>query len=170
VRWGLPPLDAFAKAAVGQHKTANFGCPGSAGIIAMHCDWSDDTAVHGRSLSWVFPPFRSVGAVIDKLLHERVNAILIVIYLLRYWTAMLQQLQAVDVVQLPYYAGLYGMRSRAPKNMQGNNKRRTSLTAYVVQFPSPLVLLDRCSSMCFTITCFVHIMAASLASSQPAPS
>ncbi len=142
VHGGMPTLDVFAGAAIGQHKAARFYTkycsPASVGISAMHCDWAADAAVHGHSLLWVFPPFHLIGAVISKLLHEQVNAILIVPHFLRYWSAMIQQLPVVDIVQLHYHAGLYEMGSRAPKNMQRRNKPRISLTAYLVQFPTPL--------------------------------
>ncbi len=68
---------------------------------------------------------------------------------------MRQQLPSVDVVQLSYHAELYEMGLRAPKNMQGENKPRFSLTAFLVQFPTPLLLVGRCSSMCFSMPCFV---------------
>jgi len=111
-----------------------------------------------------------IGAVISKFLHEQVNAILIVPHFLRYRAAMIQQLPVVDIVQLPYHAGLYEIGSRAPKSMQGKNKPRISLTAYLLQFPTPLYLVGLCSSMYLSTTCLVRIIAASPASSQPDPS
>ena len=138
VHWGMPTLDVFAGAAIGQHKAARFYTkycgPVSVGINAMHAD----APMHGHSLLWLFPPFHLIGAVISKLLHEQVNLILIVPHFLRYWAAMIQQLPVVDIVQLPYHAGLCKIGSRAPKSMQGKNKPRISLTAYLVQFPKAL--------------------------------
>ena len=59
-----------------------------------------------------FRPFLLVGAVINKSLSERVDAILILAK--RYWTATLGLLPVVAKHELSCYASLYTIGSRAP--------------------------------------------------------
>lgn len=165
VHWGMPTRKVLVGTAIGQHKAAWF--------YTKYCSpvsVGTDASVHGDGFLWVFPPVHLLGAVISEVLHEQVNAILIVPHFLRYRSAMIQQLPVVDIVQLPYHAGLYEIGSRARKSMQGKNNTRISLTAYLVQFPTPMYLVGLCSSMYFSTTCFVRIIAASPASCQPEPS
>ena len=161
----MPTRKVLVGTAIGQHEAAGF--------YTKYCSpvsVGTDALVHGDGFLWVFPPFHLLGAVISELLHEQVNAILIVPRFLRYRSAMIQQLPVVDIAQLPYHAGLYEIGSRARKSMQGKNNLRISLTAYLVQFPTPMYLVGLCSSMYFRTTCFVRIIAVSPASSQPEPS
>lgn len=88
VNWGLPTLDVFAGPWQPQHRAnslyTSFCSPGSASIGAMHGDWAKHATMTGRrSLLWV-PPFHLIGAVINALQHEFVNAIFIVPVFLRY--------------------------------------------------------------------------------------
>ncbi len=103
----------------------------------MFQNWAKDACSHGRSgMLWVFPPFHLIGAVINKLLAEQTNAIVILPRFLRFWTAMLKQLPVFAVHELSYYDKLYTIGSRAPKNMQGQDKDKPIylFTAYLVKF------------------------------------
>ena len=74
-----------------------------------------------------------IGAVINKLMFEQVNAIFIVPRFMRYWTAMLRQLPIVAVHELPFKPNMYSIGSRCPKSMQ-LNKTTFLLNAYLVRF------------------------------------
>jgi len=77
-----------------------------------------------------------ITAVISKLLHEQVDAILILPRFMRVWSAMLECLPLVAITELPYYSKLYTIGSRAPKYMlgQGKDKPICLLNAYLVRF------------------------------------
>ena len=62
---------------------------------------------YGQALLWVFPPFPLIGAVINKLLLEQVNAIVILPRFLRFWTAMLRKLPVFAVHEMVYSGRLY---------------------------------------------------------------
>lgn len=74
-----------------------------------------------------------IGAVLNKLLFEQVNAILILPSFMRYWVAMLKWLPIVASHRLSYHAALYTIGSRAPVNMQ-TTKPVYLLTVYLVKF------------------------------------
>lgn len=67
---------------------------------------------------------------------EQVDAVLILPRFMRFWTAMLQRLPIVARSELPYYAKLYTIGSRAPRRMQGTGKDKyiLLLNAYLVKF------------------------------------
>ena len=114
-------LDVFAGGAKDQHHVSRFYSqyftPAALAASAMFQNWAKDACSHGRSgMLWVFPPFRLIGAVINKLLAEQTNAIVILPRFLRFWTAMLKQLPVFAVHELSYYDKLYTIGSRAPKN------------------------------------------------------
>lgn len=141
VRWGFPTLDVFAGGANGQHLVSRyyslFHTPGAIAANAMYRDWAVDASSHGRKgFLWVFPPFPLIGAVINKLLAEPVNAILVLPRFLRFWTAMLEQLPVFGVHEIAYHHKLYTIGSKAPRYMQGQGNDRPVylLTAYLVKF------------------------------------
>ena len=69
---------------------------------------------------WVFPPFPLIGAVINKLLSEQVDAVLILPKFMRYWVPMLQQLPVVGEHELSWFDGMYSIGSRAPDHMKNS--------------------------------------------------
>ena len=118
VGWGFPTLDAFAGHASQQHVVSR-----------------QDARLQGKpGMVWVFPPFPLIGAVINKLPSDKVDAILVVPKFMQYWAAMLRQLPINAVQELSYHASLYTIGSRAPKQLQGVNKPIYILTAYLVKF------------------------------------
>ena len=124
-RWGFPTLDVFAGGASQQHVVSRyytlFHTPRALAANALYQHWKQDAVMHGKpGMLWVFPPFPLIGAVINKLLAERVDAILILPKFMRYWTAMLGLLPVVAKHELSCCAGLYTIGSRAPKYMQDN--------------------------------------------------
>ena len=83
VRWGFPTLDAFTGHASQQHVVSRYytlyHAPQALAVNAMYQCWKQDARLHGKpGMVWVFPPFPLIGAVINKLLFENVDAILIV--------------------------------------------------------------------------------------------
>ena len=139
-RWGFPTLDVFAGHASQQHVVSRYytqyHAPQALAVNAMYQCWKQDARLHGKpGMVWVFPPFPLIGAVINKLLFEEVDAIFIVPRFMRYWAAMLKQLPIKAVQELSYHASLYSIGSRAPSHMQGVNKPVYILTAYLVKFP-----------------------------------
>lgn len=136
--WGWPTLDVFAGAAKGQHHAERFYtlhyAPGCSGINGMHQQWARDAQPpRMRSLLWLFPPFALVGAVLNKLLHERVNAILILPKHMKYWVSMLSQLPIVSTHDMGFHKGLYTLGSKVPRSWH-SNQPRIPLMAYLVHF------------------------------------
>ena len=122
--WGFPTLEVFAGGAKGQHHATRyytlFDTPQALACNAMHQNWQRDARTPGsRGKLWVFPPFHLIGAVLNKLLVEQVNAIVILPRFLRFWTAMLKRLPIVREMPIEYYSKLYTVGSRAPRCMQG---------------------------------------------------
>ena len=141
VQWGFPTLDVFAGGATGQHVVSRydslFFTSTALASNAMFQNWAQDACSDRTSgRLWVFPPFPLVGAVINKLLLEKVDAILILPRFLRFWTAMLRQLPFAAVYDIPYDGQLYTIGCRAPKYMQGKGEDKPIylLTAYLVNF------------------------------------
>ena len=82
-RWGFPTLDVFAGHASQQHVVSRYytqyHAPQALAVNAMYQCWKQDARLHGNpGMVWVFPPFPLIGAVINKLLFEMVDAIFIV--------------------------------------------------------------------------------------------
>ena len=140
-RWGFPTLDVFAGGAKGQHQVSRyyslFHTSGAIAANAMYQDWKRDACSRGKpGMLWVFPPFPLAGAVINKLMFAKVDAILILPRFMRFWAAMLQQMPVFAEYELPYYSKLYTIGSRAPKYMQaqGSDKPIYLFTAYLVKY------------------------------------
>jgi len=111
-----------------------FHSPGALGANATYQNWQRDACRHGLpGMIWVFLPFPLLGAVINKLLSEQVDAILISPKFMRYWVAMLWQLPIVNERELSWFDGMYSIGSRAPDHMK-NSKPKYVLTAYLVRF------------------------------------
>ena len=139
VIWGWPTWDVFTGGAEQQDVMSRyytlFHTPGALAANAMYQNWQQDARRHSRAgMVWVFPPCPLVDAVINKLLLEHVDAILILPRFMRYWAAMLGELPTVAVHELPYFAGLYTIGSRAPQHMQDEHNKPVYLpTAYRVK-------------------------------------
>ena len=133
VRWGFPTLDVFAGGAHSQHQVSRFYslfCTPKA--LAANAMLQNNR----KGTLWVFPPFPLIGAVINKLLAEQVNAVVLLPSFLRFWTAMIRQLPVFGVHALAYYHKLFTIGSRAPNYMQGQGRDRPChlFTAYFVKF------------------------------------
>lgn len=76
-----------------------------------------------HSLLWLFPSYPLIGAVLNKLAVERVEAILIVPKHVRYWVSMLDNLPVVHSHDLGFHkvCTLWGLQSclMARKHAQG---------------------------------------------------
>ncbi len=135
--WGWPILDVFAGAAHGQHHAKRYYtlhfAPGCFAVNAMHQSWARDATVQGSSLLWVFPPFPLIGAVLDKLALEQVNAILILPKHVRFWVSMLHNLPIVSTQDLGFHKGLYTLGSKVPTAWH-RNMPRIPLMAYLIKF------------------------------------
>ena len=136
--WGWPTLDVFAGAVKGQHQVGRFYtlhyAPGCLAVNAMHQHWSYDAQVgNAPSLVWLFPPFSLIGAALNKLAIERVDAILILPKHMKYWVSMLSQLPIIDSRDLGFHKGLYTVGSKVPLSSQ-TNMPRIPLMAYLVRF------------------------------------
>jgi hypothetical protein len=98
-------LDAFAST----HTTkvagafySRFHCEGTSGVDAFTHPWTlGTTPSQPRALVWVNGPFQDMGAIIRKILQEKVDAILIRPEWPRGWKATLAQLPVVTSVRLP---------------------------------------------------------------------
>ncbi len=96
--------------------------------------WARDAQVpNAPSLLWLFPPFPLIGAVVNKLLLEQVDAILVLPMHLKFWVPMLQRLPIVDSHVLGFHKGLYKLGSKVPPFWH-HNMPRISLKAYLVRF------------------------------------
>ena len=100
----------------------------------LHQNWYIDAQVPGhRCLVWLFPPFSLIGAALNKLRLEQVNAILIVPKYMRYWVSLLQQLPVVARHELVFHKGLFNVGSKAPVQWK-QTLPRTPLVAYLIKF------------------------------------
>ena len=95
--WGTPTLDCFAGNEAGQHHAdvfySKYHCPKAVAINAMYQPWAKDALrADDTPLLWIFPPFDLVPSVINKLLLERVDAILVLPKFHRFWQTLLSQL------------------------------------------------------------------------------
>ena len=93
IRWGFPTLDVFAGHASQQHRVSRYytqyHAPQALAVNAMYQCWKQDARLHGNpGMVWVGTPL--IGAVINKLLFEKVDAIFILPKFMRYWGAMLK--------------------------------------------------------------------------------
>jgi hypothetical protein len=137
--WGFPTCDAFAGAAKDFHKASRFFslyyCPNTSGINGLRHSWKGPDICNsmGRSLLWLFPPFKLIGQVLQKLLDEQVTAILILPAWLFFWQGMLQRLPIADQQRVNYHKGLFIFGSRLPKEMLAKPPRYR-LAAYLVRF------------------------------------
>ena len=135
--WGFPTCDVFAGGNDHEHHAkiyfTLFYCPGTAGINGLQQSWQGRSPIGKPALSWMFPPFKLIGAALKRLTAERVDAILILPHKVKYWFPMLQQLPIVATREIPYHVGLLFSGSRLPEAM-----RTTSLVyrlkAYLVRF------------------------------------
>jgi hypothetical protein len=99
-------LDAFAST----HTTkvegvfySRFHCVGTSGVDAFIHPWTlGTTTSHPRPLVWVNGPYEEMGAIISKILKERVDVILIRPEWPRGWKATLAQLPVVASMKLPH--------------------------------------------------------------------
>ena len=135
---GWPTLDVFAGDARNQHVMSRyctlFHSPRALGANAMYQNWQRDACRHGLpGMLWVFPPFPLIGAVINKLLSEQLDAVLILPKFMRYWVPMLQQLPVLDGHECSWFGGMYSNGSRAPNDMKDSNPQYV-LTAFLVRF------------------------------------
>lgn len=137
-RWGWPTLDVFAGAAKGQHHAKRFYtlhyAPGCLAVNGLHQPWATDAQVPELlSLLWLFPPFALIGAVLNKLQLERVNAILILPKHVKFWVSMLSKLPVVASHDMGFHKGLYSLGSKMPQAWQANMPR-IPLMAYLIHF------------------------------------
>lgn len=121
VAWGWPTLDVFAGAAKGQHQVERFYtlhyAPGCLAVNAMHQCWARDAPIqNGHGLLWMFPPFELIGAVLNKLKVEQVDAILILPKHTRFWVSMLGSLPVIASHDLGFHMGLYSVGSKVPES------------------------------------------------------
>lgn len=84
-------------------------------------------------LLWVFPPFDLIADVLNKVILERVDAILVLPKFIRFWQAMLKRLPCIASHVVKYHDKVYTIGSRAPKAMQ-DHKPVIHLTAYRICF------------------------------------
>ena len=90
----------------------------------MYRDWRDDAGSHHcKAFLWVFPSFPLIGAVINMLLAEQVDAISVLAEFLCFWTAMLEQLPVFGLHEIAYHHKLYTVGPRAPKYRQEQGKK-----------------------------------------------
>ncbi len=134
--WGTPTLDCFAGNEAGQHQVdlfySNYRCPKVVAINAMYQPWAEDALrAGGTPLLWIFPPFDLVPSVINKLLLERVDAILVLPKFSRFWQTLLLQLPCLAKYEVPYRNRVYTIGSMAPKNMR---EHKPPLIAYRASF------------------------------------
>ncbi len=100
----------------------------------MYQPWAEDALRAGDiPLLWIFPPFDLVPSVINKLLLERVDAILVLPKFQRFWQTLLLQLPCLAKYEVPYHNQVYTIGSMAPKNMRAH-KPVIHLVAYRVAF------------------------------------
>ena len=82
---------------------------------------------------WLFPPFSLIGAALNKLRLEQVNAILIAPKYMRYWVSLMQQLPVVARHDLGFHKGLFSVGSKAPVQWR-QTLPRIPLVAYLIKF------------------------------------
>lgn len=84
-----PTVDPFGSSASSMAPCfySKVGCPGSSGIDGMKRSWAVAGPEGERPLVWVYPDFGCMGAVVEKLLYERQDAVLIYPDWSRSWRA-----------------------------------------------------------------------------------
>lgn len=97
VAWGWPTIDVFAGAAKGQHQVERFytlhHSPGCLAVNGVHRHWACDAQLHNaHNLLWLSPLFALIGAVLNELNVEHVDAILILPKHIKFWVSMLGNL------------------------------------------------------------------------------
>lgn len=138
-KWGFPTCDVFAGGAKDFHKASKYFtlyyCPRTAGINGLRHPWNGPAMSNsiGRTLLWLFPPFKLIGQVLMKLAHEQVDAILLLPAWTCYWHGMLQRLPIADQVQVDYHKNMFVLGSRLPTDML-SDPPRYRLTAYLIKF------------------------------------